>query len=50
MANIDIDAIFPRDLASFTEEFNGDERIAKLHQTHYNKKRIKLLLKVSGKL
>ena len=50
MAQIDIDAIFPRDLDSFKEEFNGDERIAKLHKTHYDKKRIKALLKVSSKL
>jgi hypothetical protein len=28
----------------------GDERIAKLHKTHYDKKRVKNLLKVSGKL
>lgn len=50
LAGINVDAIFPRDLESFKEELGGDERIAKLHLTHYNKRRIKLLLKVSGKL
>ena len=50
MAKIDIEAIFPKDLDSFIEELGGDERIAKLHQTHYDKKRVKTLLKVSGKL
>jgi hypothetical protein len=46
---VKIEDIKPRDLASF-EEMVDDEKIAAMHQHHYNKKRVKNLLKVAVKL
>lgn len=50
MANVDPETLVPLELAHFVEEQGGDERLGKLHLEHYNKKRVKSLLKVNQKL
>jgi len=50
LAGVDPDSIYPKSAQYFVDHQDGDERLGKVHEGHFQKNRTKNILKVGAKL